>query len=100
MPRRGDLNPKTIDQIQKEAENEQFNIQAMNMNPSRKDDRMPGSGGGGGGGGPRGGGGGPGGRQKGADEGGWNAVGSNRNNRQHPFMFQADKIRHAKVVSL
>ncbi|RZC05037.1 eukaryotic translation initiation factor 4 gamma 3-like, partial [Asbolus verrucosus] len=41
VPRRQDSNPKTIDQIQKEAENEQLNIQAMNSVPitPRKDDR-------------------------------------------------------------
>ncbi|XP_063903269.1 eukaryotic translation initiation factor 4 gamma 1-like isoform X2 [Zophobas morio] len=41
VPRRQDLNPKTIDQIQKEAENEHLNIQAMNSIPMtpRKDDR-------------------------------------------------------------
>lgn len=48
VPRRQDLNPKTIDQIQKEAENEQFNIQAMNSMPIQsrnKDDRGSMSGG-------------------------------------------------------
>ncbi|KAK5645721.1 hypothetical protein RI129_004185 [Pyrocoelia pectoralis] len=44
VPRRQDLNPKTMDQIQKEAENEQLNIQAMNaamppVLPGRRDDR-------------------------------------------------------------
>ncbi|XP_044267926.1 eukaryotic translation initiation factor 4 gamma 1-like isoform X3 [Tribolium madens] len=41
IPRRQDSNPKTIDQIQKEAENEHLNIQAMNSVPvtPRKDDR-------------------------------------------------------------
>jgi translation initiation factor 4G len=41
IPRRQDSNPKTIDQIQKEAENEHLNIQALNSVPMtpRKDDR-------------------------------------------------------------
>ncbi|XP_049821977.1 eukaryotic translation initiation factor 4 gamma 3 isoform X3 [Aethina tumida] len=40
VPRRQDLNPKTIDQIQKEAADEQMNIAAMNNAPTpRKDDR-------------------------------------------------------------
>lgn len=41
VPRRQDQNPKTMDQIQKEAENEQMNIQAMNSVPvtPRRDDR-------------------------------------------------------------
>ncbi|KAJ8985507.1 hypothetical protein NQ317_015051 [Molorchus minor] len=46
VPRRQDLNPKTIDQIQKEADNEQINIHMMNSVPMtpRKDDRSgPGS---------------------------------------------------------
>lgn len=46
VPRRQDLNPKTIDQIQKEAEKEQMDIQIMNSMPltPRKDDRMTGGG--------------------------------------------------------
>lgn len=53
VPRRQDLNPKTIDQIQKEAEKEQLNIQIMNSAPiyPRKDDRIGGGGGGSGSGG-------------------------------------------------
>lgn len=42
VPRRQDLNPKTMEQIQKEADTEQLNIQVMNsgpMNTPRKDDR-------------------------------------------------------------
>nr|XP_022920525.1 eukaryotic translation initiation factor 4 gamma 3 isoform X3 [Onthophagus taurus] len=41
VPRRQDTNPKTIDQIQQEANDEQLNIQAMNSGPHtpRKDDR-------------------------------------------------------------
>ncbi|XP_019761399.2 eukaryotic translation initiation factor 4 gamma 3 isoform X1 [Dendroctonus ponderosae] len=40
VPRRGDTNPKTIDQIQREAEKEQMNIQVINnSNPPRRDDR-------------------------------------------------------------
>lgn len=44
VPRRQDLNPKTIEQIQKEADNEQLNIQLMNSVPMtpRKDDRVGG----------------------------------------------------------
>ncbi|XP_066251122.1 eukaryotic translation initiation factor 4 gamma 3-like isoform X2 [Euwallacea similis] len=80
VPRRGDTNPKTIDQIQKEAETEHLNIQVMNMTQPRKDDR---------GGGPRGSSGGSS-RQKGLDDG-WNSVGS-KSNRQS-FSFQADKVR-------
>ncbi|KAL3283568.1 hypothetical protein HHI36_006707 [Cryptolaemus montrouzieri] len=43
IPRRQDLNPKTIDQIQKEADNEHLN-QAINSVPNtpRKDDRLGG----------------------------------------------------------
>ncbi|XP_050307048.1 eukaryotic translation initiation factor 4 gamma 1-like isoform X3 [Anthonomus grandis grandis] len=86
MPRRGDSNPKTIDQIQKEAETEQVMVQVMNQSmnmppPMKRDDR---SGGGGGGGGPRGGS-----RSKVNDEG-WSSVG--RANRT-PFSIQTDKIR-------
>ncbi|CAH1130191.1 unnamed protein product [Ceutorhynchus assimilis] len=88
IPRRGDANPKTMDQIQKEAENEQMNIQVMNMNPPRRDDR--GGGGGGGGGGPRRGGNSS---QKSNDEN-WSTVGS-RNNRQQ-FSIQTDKMRVPK----
>lgn len=54
-PRRNDSNPKTMGQIQKEAEQEQNNIHLLNYvmpGSGRKDDR----GGGGGGGGDRGGG--------------------------------------------
>lgn len=43
IPRRQDLNPKTMEQIQKEADTEQLNIQVMNsgpMNTPRKDDRL------------------------------------------------------------
>ncbi|XP_018568899.1 eukaryotic translation initiation factor 4 gamma 1 isoform X2 [Anoplophora glabripennis] len=42
VPRRQDLNPKTIEQIQKEADNEQLNIQLMNSVPMtpRKEDRV------------------------------------------------------------
>lgn len=49
VPRRQDLNPKTIDQIQKEAEREQMNIQLMNSVPltPRKDDNRMGGGSGG-----------------------------------------------------
>ncbi|KAJ8939180.1 hypothetical protein NQ318_017077 [Aromia moschata] len=46
VPRRQDLNPKTIDQIQKEADNEQMNIQIMNSVPMtpRKEERGGGPG--------------------------------------------------------
>lgn len=43
VPRRQDLNPRTMEQIQKEADTEQLNIQVMNsgpMNTPRKDDRL------------------------------------------------------------
>lgn len=45
VPRRQDLNPKTMEQIQKEADTEQLNIQVMNssMNTPRKDDRLGGN---------------------------------------------------------
>lgn len=46
VPRRQDLNPKTMEQIQKEADTEQMNIQVMNsgsMNTPRKDERMGGN---------------------------------------------------------
>lgn len=45
IPRRQDLNPKKMEQIQKEADTEQLNIQVMNsgsINTPRKDDRMGG----------------------------------------------------------
>lgn len=51
VPRRQDLNPRTMEQIQKEADTEQLNIQVMNSGPMstpRKDDRMGGGGGSGG----------------------------------------------------
>lgn len=41
IPRRNENNPKTIDQIQKEAESERFDMQvnSASLNPPRKDDR-------------------------------------------------------------
>lgn len=41
IPRRGDSNPKTIDQIQKEAESERLDSQFSNtpLNTPRKDER-------------------------------------------------------------
>lgn len=45
VPRRADLNPKTMEQIQKEADTEQLNIQMNSgpMNTPRKEDRLGGS---------------------------------------------------------
>lgn len=93
ISRRQDLNPKTIDQIQKEAEREQLNIQMMNSVPvtPRKDDRA-GSGGPGGMGIDRKGG--RGGRN--VTEDGW--VLSNQRNR-NTFSVQSDKLKN-KAVSL
>lgn len=41
IPRRNENNPKTIDQIQKEAESERLDMQvnSTSLNPPRKDDR-------------------------------------------------------------
>lgn len=83
--RRQDSNPKTIDQIQKEAENEQLNIQAMNSVPltPRKDDR-------GGSAGPssdR--------KKKTVSDDGWQTASRNR----APFTVQSDKLKN-KPVSL
>lgn len=41
IPRRNENNPKTIDQIQKEAESERLDMQvnSASLNPPRKDDR-------------------------------------------------------------
>lgn len=45
VPRRADFNPKTMSQIQKEADQEQFTAQMLNMMPRTKDDRRgPGGG--------------------------------------------------------
>ncbi|XP_076271494.1 eukaryotic translation initiation factor 4 gamma 1-like isoform X2 [Rhynchophorus ferrugineus] len=81
IPRRGDTNPKTIDQIQKEAENEQFSI---SLNTSRKEERSNGSRGSGSGG-PR---------QKSNEEGGWSSVSS----RSKSINIQSEKMR-AKLMS-
>ncbi|XP_060516621.1 eukaryotic translation initiation factor 4 gamma 1 isoform X2 [Cylas formicarius] len=81
VSRRGDSNPKTIDQIQKEAENEQFNIQVMNANIPRKDDRSSS------GGGPR-----QTASRKNPSEDGWNSV-SSRNNRQS-YTIQMEKLKN------
>lgn len=92
VPRRQDLNPKTIDQIQKEAETEQLNIQMMNSVPltPRRDDRM------GGGGGSmsldR-----KAGRGRNVTEDGWTL--SNQRNRNNPFVVQTDKFKN-KTVSI
>lgn len=91
ISRRQDLNPKTIDQIQKEAEREQMNIQMMNSVPvtPRKEDRV------GGGGmnidrkGGRGG--------RNVTEDGW--VVSNQRNRNNTFSIQSDKLKN-KAVSI
>lgn len=74
------MNPKTIDQIQKEAETEHLNSQVMNISEQshRKEERNNG---------PRGGGN----RQR-QSEDGWNSV-SSRNNRQQQFAFEANKIK-------
>ncbi|KAG5882343.1 hypothetical protein JTB14_037626 [Gonioctena quinquepunctata] len=86
VPRRQDLNPKTIDQIQKEAEHEQMNIHMMNSVPMtpRKDDRSnqgpPNSDRKGGRGG------------RNVTDDGWMTMNTNRN-RTTPFMVQSDKLK-------
>ncbi|KAJ8971141.1 hypothetical protein NQ314_000873 [Rhamnusium bicolor] len=82
IPRRQDLNPKTIDQIKKEADSEQMNIQMMNsasMAP-RKDER--------GGSGPnsdrKG-------RGRNVSDDGW-IMNTNRNRTQQ-FTVQSDKLK-------
>ncbi|CAH1183097.1 unnamed protein product [Phaedon cochleariae] len=104
VPRRQDFNPKTIDQITKEAADEHLNIQIMNSGPmpqqmqqmqqqSRKDDRMGGNDRRGGSGGGRGG-------NKVGDEG-WITMGNNKgrtNDRytggqNERFTFQKDKLK-------
>lgn len=94
VPRRQDSNPKTIDQIQKDAEQEQMNIQMMNSVPitPRKDDR----GGGGGGGGSqssmndR-----KGGRGRNTNDEGWTMPKS----KPH-FSVQSDKLKAGKAVRI
>lgn len=85
IPRRQDLNPKTMDQIQKEADTEQFNIQVMNsgpMNTPRKDDRVGGSVSGS----DRK-------RQRGnaIDDGGWSTAPS-RGRTQQPYTVESSKL--------
>lgn len=89
VPRRQDLNPKTIEQIQKEADNEQLNIQLMNSVPMtpRKDDRV--------GSGPNSDRKGGRGRNVSSDDG-W-IVNTNRN-RTTQFTVQSDKLK-SKAVS-
>uniref|UniRef100_A0A672JV46 Eukaryotic translation initiation factor 4 gamma 1 n=1 Tax=Sinocyclocheilus grahami TaxID=75366 RepID=A0A672JV46_SINGR len=85
VPRRGDLGPKTIEQIHKEAEleehREQVKVQQQLL--SKKDSRSAGAGGGGGGGGmgPRGGPHTPGSRGNQAPDDGWNTVPISTKNR-------------------
>lgn len=96
VPRRQDLNPKTIDQIQKEAEREQMNIHLMNSAPmtQRKDDRV---GGGGSGGmsldrkGGRGG--------RNVTEDGWIVNNQRNRSNNNPFVVQTDKFKN-KAVSI
>lgn len=93
VPRRQDLNPKTIEQIQKDAEREQMNIQLMNAVPMtpRGDERM-------------GGGinsldrkGGRGGRNMLSDDG-WTVSQKGRNNSNTYINVQRDKLK-PKAVS-
>lgn len=84
IPRRGDSNPKTIDQIQKDAENEQLNIQAMNSVPitPRKEER------GGNHSNPntdR--------KRKNVSDDGWQTTSSSRNRTQQ-FSVQSDKLKN------
>ncbi|KRT79506.1 hypothetical protein AMK59_7397 [Oryctes borbonicus] len=82
VPRRQDLNPKTIDQIQKEANDEQLTIQAMNAVPitPRKDDRAtPGSTAG-----KRG-------ARNTSDQEGWSTASSRG---RTPFSVQSDKLKN------
>ncbi|XP_073674358.1 eukaryotic translation initiation factor 4 gamma 1 [Garra rufa] len=87
VPRRGDLGPKTIEQIHKEAELEEHREQAKVQQQlmSKKDSRSGGGGGGGGGGmggmGPRGGPHTPGSRGNQAPDDGWNTVPISTKNR-------------------
>ncbi|KAJ8913562.1 hypothetical protein NQ315_017113 [Exocentrus adspersus] len=85
VPRRQDLNPKTIEQIQKEADNEQLNIQLMNSVPMtpRRDDRVSGPG-------PNSDRKGRGGRNISSDDG-WVVSNTNRNRTQ--FTVQSDKLK-------
>ncbi|XP_015120443.1 eukaryotic translation initiation factor 4 gamma 1 isoform X2 [Diachasma alloeum] len=92
IPRRDDSNPKTMDQIQKEAESERLEIQMNNctpMNTPRKDDRnndrRRNRGGGGGGGG-------------GGSEDGWTVATLGKTNRQ-PYSIEASKL-NAKSLPL
>ncbi|XP_051966667.1 eukaryotic translation initiation factor 4 gamma 1-like isoform X2 [Xyrauchen texanus] len=82
VPRRGDLGPKTIEQIHKEAELEEHREQAKVQQQllSKKDGRG-GGGGGGGGPGPRGGPHAPGPRGNQAPDDGWNTVPISTKNR-------------------
>ncbi|XP_072375280.1 eukaryotic translation initiation factor 4 gamma 3-like isoform X1 [Diabrotica undecimpunctata] len=94
VPRRQDVNPKMIDQIQKEAEQEQLNIQMMNSGPitPRKDDRGSGSGGPGGGSmSDR-----KGGRSRNVTDDGWTTNTSN-NRSKASFMVQSDKLKGARA---
>ncbi|GJQ70481.1 putative RNA binding protein [Trypoxylus dichotomus] len=81
IPRRQDLNPKTIDQIQKEANDEQLTIQAMNAVPitPRKDDRSTA----GSGTGKRG-------ARNTSDQEGWSTATSSRSK----FSVQSDKLKN------
>ncbi|XP_051535237.1 eukaryotic translation initiation factor 4 gamma 1-like isoform X2 [Myxocyprinus asiaticus] len=86
VPRRGDLGPKTIEQIHKEAELEEHREQAKVQQQllSKKDGRGGGGGGGGGGvggPGPRGGPHAPGSRGNQAPDDGWNTVPISTKNR-------------------
>ncbi|XP_052431777.1 eukaryotic translation initiation factor 4 gamma 1 isoform X2 [Carassius gibelio] len=82
VPRRGDLGPKTIEQIHKEAELEEHREQVkVQQQLLKKDSRGGGGGGGGGGMGPRGGPHTPGPRGNQAPDDGWNTVPISTKNR-------------------
>lgn len=80
VPRRTDLNPKTIEQIQKEADNEHMNIAAMNSGPMtpRKEDRNSSNSGK---------------RRGGQSEDGWLSAPSSRGSKNTTFTVQSDKLK-------
>ncbi|KAK9709826.1 eIF4-gamma/eIF5/eIF2-epsilon [Popillia japonica] len=83
VPRRQDINPRTIDEIQKEASDEQLTIQALNAVPitPRKDDRsVPGSGSG-----KRG-------TRNASDQEGWSTAPARGSRTQ--FSVQSDKLKN------
>ncbi|KAF5303054.1 hypothetical protein FQR65_LT08383 [Abscondita terminalis] len=92
VPRRQDLNPKTMDQIQKEAETEQLNIQAMNSGPlSRRDDRGTVGGGSNSTNSEKK-------RRNMGGESDWSVASSRGNRTQPTFSIQCDKLKMAPMA--